>query len=84
MPDWVVFNDGSKSGTVQVDHRKETFVEALEAMGKTEDDVADSWSIPYPASPVLRRIDHCPSFCLYPTTHCKGKSCCPNNPSCTS
>lgn len=43
--------------------------------------------LPYPAEPRLNFWQHntgsvCPSFCIRPE-RCKGKSSCPNNPSCT-
>ncbi len=44
--------------------------------------------IPYPADPRINkysdeRLGICPSFCYRPNK-CKGKTACPNMPSCTS
>lgn len=47
-------------------------------------------TLPYPARPRLddasswdAEKDHCPSFCYRPAD-CKGKTSCPQRPSCTS
>lgn len=63
-----------------------TEAEAIE-ISKAHGEVATCNRLPYPADPRLHKyIDPkwgaCPSFCYKPN-QCVGKSCCPQNHSCT-
>jgi len=81
---WIKFTDGSKGccdgqsehdATHIAEHIKKKKVESIDIL-------------PYPASPTIWQFEHpvngkCPTFCYTPEK-CKGKTCCPNSPCCTS
>ena len=50
--------------------------------------VGDPKPLPYPAEPIIWQFEHpvdgkTPAFCYRPS-QCKGRTSCPQNPSCTS
>lgn len=89
---WLKFTDGSEAcceGGSELDAQK--IAEKL--TGKTVADTPNKWTagdvktLPYPASPVIWRLDHpvggkCPTFCHAPR-ECKGRTSCPQRYSCT-
>lgn len=88
---WLTFTDGSSGyceGNGEYDAK--TIAEKLTGKtvggGKFKDIEAEK--LPYPANPVIWQLDHpvngkCPAFCYKPG-QCKGKTSCPQSPSCTS
>jgi hypothetical protein len=79
---WVTFED-RKAGCIECDPHEEPLVVASEfGQIRTID------SLPYPASPVLRRqpnpgpYGHCPEFCYAPA-QCKGCTACPQDYACS-
>lgn len=88
---WITFTDGSKGyceGNSAYDAKKiaEHLTGKTVKGGKFKD--IDAVILPYPAEPVIWQLDHpvdgkTPRFCYRPE-QCKGKTCCPQCPSCTS
>lgn len=90
---WIEFTDGSK-GYCQGQNAFDALAIAEKLTGKTVKipDGGSKYSpnlssLPYPATPVIWQLDHpvvgkCPPFCFKPD-QCKGKTCCPQNRSCT-
>ena len=73
---WIDFALGG-SGCLEANDRDA----AIEA-GRAIREVRDVNVIPYPSQPYLSDIE-CPDFCYQPS-RCKGRTACPQNPSCTS
>jgi hypothetical protein len=86
---WLKFTDGSK-GYCEGASAYDAKLIAEKLTGKQvagEKYEPDAKPLPYPASPVIWQLDHpvygkTPSFCYRPD-QCAGKSCCPQNYSCT-
>ena len=88
---WLTFTDGSRGfcqGGSAFDAKRiaEKITGKIVGGGEFKDIAAEC--LPYPAPPIIWQLDHpvwgkAPPFCYRPEK-CKGKSCCPNSPSCTS
>ena len=88
---WLTFTDGSsgycEGETLYGAKRIAEHISKKTVAGGKYEDIAGE-TLPYPASPVIWKFKHpvsgeTPNFCHSPEK-CKGRTACPNNPSCTS
>lgn len=80
---WIVFEDGT-AGCCQGINQQHAKSIALKLKEKI---VAEVFTLPYPATPVIWQFDdpvhgETPTFCTTPN-QCKGRTACPKSYSCT-
>jgi hypothetical protein len=77
-PYWIDFV-GRQSACIEAGSVEEA--ERL-AMAVTKSALVKVRTLPYPATPRIGEPSDCPAFCYRPR-ECAGRTCCPQNPSCT-
>lgn len=75
---WIKFSSGYPA-CVDAKNEAEARVKAAE-LSKRE--VAEVYTLPYPAEPRLNQDSGCPPFCYSPQ-QCKGKTSCPKSYACS-